>query len=247
MKNESLWHETKYELKAGELRASRNERFLSPASWCLADAVAELYNDALPRYASGRLADLGCGAVPLFGTYRSYVREVTCIDWPHSLHGLDFLDIHCDISKALPVEASAFDTVILSDVLEHIADPRTLWSEIHRVLAPGGHLIMNVPFLYWIHEAPHDYYRYTEFALRRHAETFGFEVLELRPVGGSLEVFVDLIGKHLIQIPKIGRILTRMLASLGRLVGRTSLGIRLKHRSSSRFPIGYFMIARRQA
>lgn len=64
-------------------------------------------------------------------------------------------------------------------------------------MKPGGVLLMNVPFHYWIHEAPHDYYRYTEFALRRMLEESGFEMLEMRSIGGALEVITDFLGKFL--------------------------------------------------
>jgi SAM-dependent methyltransferase len=45
----------------------------------------------------------------------------------------------------LPFGDCAFDSVLLLEVLEHTRDPRGLVAEIHRVLRPGGHLVLSVP------------------------------------------------------------------------------------------------------
>ena len=57
---------------------------------------------------------------------------------------------------------------------------------------------MNVPFYYWLHERPHDYYRYTEYALRRFAETAGFNFLLIKTLGGVPEIIADILAKNLL-------------------------------------------------
>jgi|ERR1041384_165087 SAM-dependent methyltransferase len=59
----------------------------------------------------------------------------------------------------------SFDVIVLSEVLEHVPAPHLAISNIHRVLRAGGRLILTVPFLFPIHERPHDYYRYTRYGL----------------------------------------------------------------------------------
>jgi hypothetical protein len=98
-----------------------------------------------------------------------------------------------------------------------------------------------------VHEAPHDYARYTEFALRRFAEGAGFDVLVLKPVGGSLHVLTDLLAKHLAHVPLVGELLAAGVQTLVSLLDHTSLGTRIAERTGSRFPLGYFMVAVRQA
>jgi len=51
-------------------------------------------------------------------------------------------------TKKLPFNENEFDTVILSDVLEHLPTPENIINEIYRVLAKNGKLLLNVPFLY---------------------------------------------------------------------------------------------------
>ena len=59
-----------------------------------------------------------------------------------------------------------------------------------RVLRPGGKLLLCVPFFYWIHEEPHDYYRYTEFALARFCELSELKIICLEAYGGLPEVLL---------------------------------------------------------
>lgn len=180
--------------------------------------------------------------MPLYGLYRTRVSEVTCVDWPQSAHASPHLDAAVDLNEALPFADGRFDTIVLSDVLEHLAEPAVLWREMARVLAPGGRLLLNTPFLYGVHEAPHDYARYTEFGLRRLAEQAGLEVLLLRPMGGSLHVMADLLAKHLAQLPLFGALLAAATQGAVALLDRTPLGRRIAARTQARFTLGHFMV-----
>jgi len=211
----------------------------------MADAIAALYEKHLPTYARGRLIDLGCGMVPLFATYRDYVSEAVCVDWASAGQKNDYLDYEWDLSKTLPFGDGRFDTVVLSDVLEHIPTPEALWAEISRILKPGGIAFVNTPFFYWVHAEPHDYYRYTSFALTRFANQSGFNVLVLEAIGGSPEVLADLVAKHLIEIPLIGSAAAVAVQAVTRYMANTKLGKKLSNKSSLKFPFGYFMIARK--
>lgn len=241
MKNELLWEPTKYVLKGGKLVGSSNRAELAPGSRLIATLVAGLYQTYLPQYASGELLDIGCGRVPLFGTYRRHVTSTTCVDWQDNPH----IDVVWDLIKPLPFNDSRFQTVIMSDVLEHIPEPTLLWRQVARIMAAGGHLLLNVPFYYWLHEKPHDYYRYTEWALRKDAAIAGFNIVLMEPVGGSLEILTDIIAKHLAVLPGIGTWLSVALQHMTLLFVRTPIGKRLSARTSRSFPLGYFLVAQR--
>lgn len=77
---------------------------------------------------------------------------------------------------ALPFKDGSFDTVAMLDVLEHIPDAAKAFQESARVLRPGGELIIKVPFLYPLHDRPHDFHRWTSHGLRRLAELQGMRV-----------------------------------------------------------------------
>ncbi|HZE91168.1 MAG TPA: class I SAM-dependent methyltransferase [Rhizobacter sp.] len=245
MRHPERWTPSKFVTRRGRWRASKDSRELGVGSRLIADAVVQRYDSYLPRFARGRLIDLGCGKVPLYGAYRSLVSEVTCVDWAQSPHPSIHLDHELDLSQALPFADAAFDTIILSDVLEHVPSPQNLWNDMARLLAPGGHVLLNVPFLYGIHEAPHDYGRYTEFALRRFARDAGLEVPLLVSVGGSVHVLADMLSKHLDHLPLLGRPLAIALQALVALTDRWAWGQRLAEFSGAHYPLGYFVVARR--
>lgn len=249
MRHADRWIESKYVQRQGGLRSSRNLAEVGVGSRLITDRIAALYGRYLPCYARGRLIDLGCGKVPLYGCYRGLVDEVICVDWPQSVHALpdrwSHLDLEADLSQPLPCADASFDTIILSDVLEHVPTPDALWSEMARLLAPGGHVLLNTPFLYGVHEAPHDYGRYTEYALRRFALQAGLQVPVLLPIGGSLHVLADLLAKHLAHLPAVGSALASAVQGVVALLDLSRFGQRVSTRTGPRFPLGYFMVAQR--
>jgi SAM-dependent methyltransferase len=245
MRNSDRWSPTKYVMRRGRLRAARDQGELGIGSRLIADVVAARYDKYLPNYDRGRLVDLGCGKVPLFARYRDLVSDVTCVDWPASKGAHAFADVLADLAEPLPFADSSFDTIVLSDVLEHVPNPELLWREMARVLAPGGHALVNVPFLYPVHESPHDYGRYTVHALQRFADQAGLQVPVMEAVGGSMHVLVDLLAKHLARVPILGAPIALTLQAAVRMLDATAAGRRFTTLSAQRFPLGYFMVASR--
>jgi SAM-dependent methyltransferase len=167
---------------------------------------------------------------------------VYCVDWENTgAQKRSHIDQYVDLNKKLDIQSSSFDSVLLSDVLEHIAEPRNLLQELARVLRPQGTLVVFVPFLYRIHEEPHDYYRYTEFALKHLLQTSGFEVLELQSYGGAIDVLFDNFNKLFFNTPRRSRMLFRLYhtaISLSRVR-------RINEERRLSFPLGYCVAARK--
>jgi SAM-dependent methyltransferase len=108
-------------------------------------------------------------------------------------------DYVCDL-VAIPVEDARFDHVVCTQVLEHLPEPLRVVAELGRVLKPGGTLWLSAPLFYAEHEKPYDFFRYTQFGLRRLLEDAGFEVLEiawLEGYFGTLSYQVRVAGKAL--------------------------------------------------
>jgi SAM-dependent methyltransferase len=53
--------------------------------------------------------------------------------------------VHADIRAPLPLESGQFDHVVMLAVLEHLPQPEPVLREAHRLLAPGGSLILTWP------------------------------------------------------------------------------------------------------
>ena len=203
------------------------------------------YTINIPKYVKGNFLDLGCGQAPLYSLYKNYAEQITCVDWGNSMHQITYLDFEQDLNQNLNMESNSFDSIILSDVLEHIRKPELLLNEIHRILNKDGVLIMNVPFFYWLHEHPFDYYRYTKYALQSMCEDAGFEILELKPYGGAPEIITDIFAKILKNIPLVGKPIAIVLQKLTWLFIKTSIGKKISNKTAQNFPFGYTLIAKK--
>jgi SAM-dependent methyltransferase len=84
----------------------------------------------------------------------------------------------CDLIS-IPVDDSRFDFIVFNQVLEHVPEPKQVLIELNRVLKPGGMMIYTGPLFYEEHEAPYDFYRYTQYGLSHLFDVSGFEVLRL--------------------------------------------------------------------
>ena len=85
------------------------------------------------------------------------------------------LDAVADLT-ALPFRAGAFDAALHIVTIEHLREPGRALAEIARTLAPGGALLVAAPHEWEVHQAPHDYFRYTRYGLAYLLEKAGFEV-----------------------------------------------------------------------
>jgi SAM-dependent methyltransferase len=71
------------------------------------------------------------------------------------------------VNQNLPFADESFDVVFSADVLEHVDDPFLSALEIFRVLKPGGHLYVDIPFLQGEHGYPNHYFNATREGLLR--------------------------------------------------------------------------------
>jgi ubiquinone/menaquinone biosynthesis C-methylase UbiE len=149
--------------------------------------------EAMVPHARGNLLDVGVSEGPYRELYAPHVDQYVGLEYPQAI-----LDKQPDMWKIdnlkrlvqvfgdgarLPVLDGSIDTVLSTEVLEHVPDPRSLVTEMARVLKPGGHLLLTVPFIQPLHELPSDYYRFTPSSLRLFAEGAGLVVESITPRG----------------------------------------------------------------
>lgn len=152
----------------------------------------------------GDLLDIGCGKMP----YKEYLLQNSKIS---RYVGMDIdnalvydEDIKPDYTWdgfEMPFEDSLYDTIIATEVLEHCPYPNITLKETYRVLRPGGLFFFTVPFLWNLHEIPHDEFRYTPFALQRLLEEAGFTDIKIKATGGWNASLAQMIGLWLKRGP----------------------------------------------
>ncbi len=239
MINKELWRETKFIKSSAGYGLSMDPKQVAVGSRFIASIQVSVYQKLIEQYASGLLLDLGCGDVPLYEMYKDLTTDNICVDWSDSLHQNIYLDHTANINDGIPLNDALFDTVLMTDVLEHISNPKLVMSEIARVLKPKGKLILTVPFFYWLHETPYDFFRYTEFSLKMFCENNKLDIILLDTYGGALEVILDIIAKQIVGSP----ILSSLHFKLSKSLVRSQIGSKLSDKTSKKFPLGYCLVA----
>lgn len=212
--------------------------------------IKKLVNDQVRVHLGnlhGRVVDLGCGTRP-------YERDILChaehyvgVDWNQSLHGMH-ADVAADISGLLPFKDATADCIVAFEVLEHIAEPGRLLEESLRILAPGGLLMFSVPFQWWVHEEPWDYYRYTRHGLAYLLDKAGFESATIVPTSGFWCMWLLKLNYQTARLPRGPRLLRWLMRAI--LIpfwwlGQTFAPILDRYWPDERETAGYFVTARK--
>lgn len=137
---------------------------------------------AIEKYAGGKVLDIGCGNKPYRSLFKENVTEYTGCDINQT--ELNSVDIICNALE-IPLPDESFDTVLCTQVIEHIYDHKGLLKEAGRLLKKGGIIILSGP-LYWpVHCEPHDFFRFTKYGFRKLMEECGFSISEIHENGGA--------------------------------------------------------------
>ncbi|MFN8133609.1 MAG: methyltransferase domain-containing protein [Solirubrobacteraceae bacterium] len=151
-----------------------------------------------------RLLDLGCGSGAFAAAARAAGAEVVGVDIAQgALDRAAALDPELDLRLApphgpLPLADGAVELVWASEVIEHVADTAGWLSEVRRVLAPRGRLLLTTPFHGRLSLAvaaltgperrfdPQGQHLrfYTRRSLAGLLAEFGFDEIDVRPAGG---------------------------------------------------------------
>ncbi len=149
--------------------------------------MEDAFEYAAVRWARGRLVDIGCGSKPWRALFAPHVDEHVGVDYLPEIRGTK-VDVVATAYE-IPLPDGHADTLLLSAVLEHLERPGDALREARRLLAPGGHAILTAPFIWPVHEAPRDFFRYSPFGLRHLLEAAEFDVVEVVPLAGAWTTF----------------------------------------------------------
>lgn len=174
---------------------------------------AWMENVARP-HAHGVFLDYGCGGQPYRDFFAGSVARYIGADVVAS-QGVK-LDLKIDPDKPLRLPDGSVDTILSTQVLEHVPDFGFYLGECWRLLRPGGALILTVPMQWRHHETPFDYWRFTRYGIVAALEQRGFRVEDASPCGGVFALIGQILLSHLAETGKIKPLLFR-------LVNRTAL------------------------
>jgi SAM-dependent methyltransferase len=147
--------------------------------------VAEL---DLPSGAT--VVDYGCADMKYRDLFDDHVTYLGA-DLPGNPHA----DIEISADGTVPLPDGSVNVVFSSQVLEHAEDPTRYLAECHRMLRPGGKLLLSTHGIMVYHRDPVDYWRWTSEGLQRIVTQAGLRVVNFEGVMGlaatGLQLFQD--------------------------------------------------------
>jgi SAM-dependent methyltransferase len=150
--------------------------FINPFYFLRRGLYRHLKNHA--KKLDGVLLDFGCGRKPYKNLFD--VKEYVGVDIEKSGHSheLSEIDVYYD-GRTIPFKDNHFDSVLCSEVFEHIFEIDIILREINRVMKKDAKILITVPFVWNDHEVPYDFGRYSTYGIRYLLEKHGFTVISI--------------------------------------------------------------------
>lgn len=159
------------------------ERFWDPYAFAR-DQFVKAYAEKLST--TSRVLDAGAGASkyrPFFAHCRYETQDFCQYEGP-LVHYLQPIDHVCDITR-VPLPDACLDAILCTEVFEHVIDPMAVLDEFHRLLKPGGMLLLTAPLLSYLHMEPYHFYGgFTHYWYSHWLPRKGFALESITPVGG---------------------------------------------------------------
>lgn len=153
-------------------------------------------------------------------------------------------NIFADVTR-VPLMAQSVDSILCTEVLEHLPNPQACVDEIHRLLSTGGVALASVPFFYPVHADPYDFQRFTEDGLRQLFRKFNsVEVHRMGGYAGVLGLMLE-IGISGVEGNSLPKKITRWAMKwISRWLCRYDLSTFGRESTAwSKFTTGYFVRA----
>jgi SAM-dependent methyltransferase len=160
-------------------------------------AKIDLYKEII-RYKhliTGKVLDFGCGTKPFEQLFA--VSEYIGLEHEKSKENTK-ADFFYD-GKHFPFDDNSFDSVLSTQVLEHVPNPMEILNEIARVLKPGGYVMVSVPFSQEEHEVPYDFYRFSSYAIADMFNNADLKIIEYKKLTRGIKAIISTITFYIFR------------------------------------------------
>ncbi len=156
------------------------------------------------------ILDAGAGPCPYKHLFKHTNYKATDFADPYKL-----MDFTCSLDK-IPRPSNTYDSVVSTEVLEHVSNPQKVIDEFYRVLKPKGRLFLTTPQQYMIHQEPYNFFYFTYYGLELLLKESGFKKYKIIPMGGYFWVLADLIKfNELLDKKKTNKLVYYVLKIIG--------------------------------
>ena len=149
------------------------------------------------NFLNGKLLDFGCGSKPyekLFKNSNNYVGVEVSGNKKNLKSDIYYNGI------SLPFEDNTFDSILCTEVFEHVEQLDHVIIELYRVLKPGGRMIVTTPFMCIEHEMPYDFRRFTFNGLINLMKKNNFKILKSQKLLNNFHVFFQTLNFYICQV-----------------------------------------------
>lgn len=211
--------------------------YLTPASLSLLKPLLPVFR----KYVKGKLLDAGAGRLSYRFILMDYCDSYNSVDIDTRSGEADTIG---DIQK-LPLKDESFDSVFCTQVLEHVPEPEKAMGEIFRVLKKGGYAVFTVPHLAYLHNEPHDYYRFTKHGLKHMLGKSGFEVGEIIPAGGLISFLGHILSTIVMNLTAAVPVVNKLVFKINKFYVWTVVLLDEIFEKKKLYALNYIVVARK--
>lgn len=170
---------------------------------------------SVAKYVSGDVLDVGGGEKNRYKNLFT-CKLFTCLD----IYAGEGIDIVAS-ADAIPLPDESKDSILSTQMLEHVKYPEKCVQEMHRVLKKGGYAVITAPQWNELHSEPHDYWRYTKYGFIELFERNGFKTVEFHQRGGFFSQSAQMTIRYLMERFHLhrhaiaGRVMSRIFQIMG--------------------------------
>ena len=175
-------------------------------------------------------------------TFSNFIRGQSKFEFSNVKPNKKLNIFYSNLTKKLKIKSNKYNNILLFNVLEHLPEYRIALSQINRILKKKGKIIGSTPFIYQIHGAPKDYFRFTkdffEFELKKQK----FKNIKVQYLGnGPLTACYSLMYPYIRFLPIFSHLVLLICFMLDNI-----LQIFIKTNLKEIFPIGIFFNAQKK-